>query len=164
MKKTLRLGLAGLLLSCSVNSYTPIISVAGLPAAGRTICDMGNQPVILINSMYVEQPIFKNNILIHEKTHVRNARNYPGGCETWINRYNTDEDFRINEEVSAYCEELNYMENHGNKRNESIAKISQLLSKGGEYRSSKSVEEVKEVFNKTCFKPISLGYDLNQYK
>lgn len=64
-----------------------------------------------------------NQKLAHEKTHVKQQLQY--GISEWWARYFTDKEFRLNQEVEAYINEVNYIK--FNERN--LIKKRELLDK-----------------------------------
>lgn len=98
--------------------YQPYVSVypVSFPPdkaewVAMTDCEVGGQPIILLNSNMVTSRVMWNYILIHEKQHAFDMRAY--GCRKAMDRVQGDPDFLMALEIKAYCSQWVAMNNDG---------------------------------------------------
>jgi hypothetical protein len=67
-----------------------------------TTCSLNNRPVVLMDSSvwHSEQ---REMVLVHEQTHAQRAVAYRGGCWPFMYRIARDRDFRLREQLVAFC-------------------------------------------------------------
>ena len=95
--------------------YTSVYPVAFPPSmnnmAAVTECEMGGQPIILINSNLAIPKMFVKYILIHERQHATDMRMQ--GCVSTMERIQKEPDLLMWLEVRAYCAQWVAMNNDG---------------------------------------------------
>ena len=105
----------GLLGCAKYQPYTSVYPLAFPPQMNEllavTECEMGGQPIILVNTNYQMSRAMQRYILIHEKQHAIDMREY--GCRKAMERVQTDPDFLMILEVKAYCSQWVQMNNDG---------------------------------------------------
>lgn len=69
------------------------------------------------DTIYSAVPI-PRDLMVHELTHVRQQREYPGGKDMWWERYLEDPKFRTEQELEAYREQWHWVANNIKDRNE----------------------------------------------
>ena len=104
------------LLGCA--KYQPYTSVYPLPfpptmanLAAITDCEAGGQPIILVNSNVEMPQAMWRYVVIHERQHAIDMREY--GCRKALARVQKDPDFLMTLEVKAYCAQFVAMNNDG---------------------------------------------------
>lgn len=104
------------LLGCA--KYQPYTSVYPIPFppermewVAMTDCEAGGQPIILVNTNIQMPRAMWNYIIIHEKRHAIDMREY--GCFKALERIQKDHDFLMSMEVRAYCAQWVAMNNDG---------------------------------------------------
>lgn len=107
--------LIGLLGCAKYQPYTSVYPLSFPPQmnelAAVTECEAGGQPIILVNAN-VEMPrAMWKYVLIHERQHAVDMREY--GCREAMKRVQTDPDFLMTLEVKAYCAQFVAMNSDG---------------------------------------------------
>lgn len=72
-----------------------------------------------------------DELLVHEKTHIKQQLSYPGGPDKWWEKYFKDEQFRLEEELQAYRKQVAWIKARvkgRQQRFEAIKPIARLLS------------------------------------
>lgn len=90
------------------------------------------------------------DLMVHELTHVRQQREFPGGYEEWWNRYLEDPRFRYEQELEAYQNQYRWIKNNIKDRNQQarlFMEIAQLLS-GEMYGNVVTLSEAMEAIKK----------------
>ena len=99
--------LAATLAGCVTRAPIPtVILTAPLPPDkyAQTFCSLNNQPYVVADTGILTIAEFEG-IVIHEETHVAQARAFRGGCWPFVYRYQADAAFRRRVEFEAYCAE-----------------------------------------------------------
>lgn len=87
----------------------PIITMPLHPGIyGATRCSDNNLPVILVSPGL--SPEQKEEVLVHEKVHVRQMVSHVGGCKQAFMHALGNKRFRVSQEREAYCAGLRHMQ------------------------------------------------------
>ena len=70
-------------------------------------------------TIHSKGPIPKD-LMVHELTHVRQHRAYPGGKDMWWERYLQDDQFRYDQELEAYRKQYQWVKNNIKDRNQAF--------------------------------------------
>lgn len=90
--------------SCSTATSLVRVTHTQLESAGGTVtCDQNNFPIIILDDDEWYGPN-RWYALTHERRHVTDMLEYPGGCEAFYKRFGEDLIFRVEAEVRAYCD------------------------------------------------------------
>jgi hypothetical protein len=60
------------------------------------------------DTIYAKYPM-SEDLRLHEEVHVEQQMNYPGGPESWWERYLEDDKFRYSQELEAYKVQADYI-------------------------------------------------------
>lgn len=105
------------------------VSIVHVPLAeysAITTCDQDNNIVVAVsNSVDLGEYEY---VLIHERVHVREMQEWPGGCQAFLNHYREDLKFRFEVEARAYCTDFTERVKRGMPR-EMIYKLAAYLQK-----------------------------------
>lgn len=73
-----------------------------------TICSWNNQPFVVVDYRTLGS-VDDEALIVHEATHVRQARATKGGCWPYLYHYAHDSAFKAQTEFEAYCEEGRFL-------------------------------------------------------
>ena len=68
------------------------------------------------DTIHTKNPIGED-LLTHEKVHLRQQSQYVGGWQSWWDRYLIDDKFRLEQEIEAYTAQYNYVKTTIKDRN-----------------------------------------------
>ena len=91
---------------CTNAIYVAPIIPRPLPGTelAMTVCSWNNLPVIFGDTA-IMGTADEEIVMEHERVHARRMKAYRGGCWPYLYRYNKDRQFKIREEMAAYCAE-----------------------------------------------------------
>lgn len=105
-------------------NFNKIISV--FPAGAKNSTIFAYSPYIYVSG----KPELSPALNAHENVHISRQEIYTGGAEAWWDRYLTDKNFRLEEELIAHCAEYDYLMKFGSRseRRNALKVVSARLS------------------------------------
>lgn len=69
------------------------------------------------DTIHSKDPI-PRDLMVHELTHVRQQREIEGGADAWWEKYLSDDEFRLSQELEAYRKQYQWVKNNVKDRNQ----------------------------------------------
>ena len=94
----------------------------------KKVFPIDNKTIFAYNGYIYTNFILPPDLIIHEETHLRQQDQH--GLETWVDKYLTDKQFRLEMELGAYIAQLKSIKDkefRGKVRNESAKTLSGKL-------------------------------------
>lgn len=118
----------------------------------------GKEPITAIftygDTIYNPQKFpLPDHIIEHEKVHMPQQLNYPGGPDAWWERYLRDTEFRVDQEARAYARQYDFCCQQGINRQQKRALLKGLakILSGQLYDKAIPLDQAKELILKFSY-------------